>query len=525
LDKRRVRPWLTSLAAVPVLLCFFSAAQAAALPTKLEQLRVKAEECEKKGQWLDACACYDQILKIDRAQPEVRERFYLCLRHVQQLRRHQDPSLKTILNRPLTDALDIYEEVLVRLQMHFVERDKIQVSSLFLSGLQELRFALEDDSFLLEHLDGISPDKVRAFAMRLDQWPDHEIRQVRDARDQLRSVALAALDELQLSPAVVVMEFAFGAAHALDEYTTLLTPGQLSYVQAALHGEIVGIGIKVAVADQKLFILSVVPNSPAGEKGLKPNDRITRIDGQPTENWSEEMAGARLQGKAGSSVEIELLSVGEMTPHSVKLMRQPVQVPSVEWEAVPREGVGYIHVLTFQDTTVQELKDVILQLQTAQMKALVLDLRGNPGGSFKAAVQIAEMFLPDGVITFTESPLKKFKTTYRAHNPNALTFPLVVLVDGETASAAEVVAGALKENQRATLVGTTTFGKGSIQCPVPLDKVPAGIWITVAKFFSPNNQPYHGRGVTPHIIVELDVMGAQRTAAWQAAVQLAMMAR
>jgi carboxyl-terminal processing protease len=140
-------------------------------------------------------------------------------------------------------------------------------------------------------------------------------------------------------------------------------------------------------------------------------------------------------------------------------------------------------------------------------------------------VQVAELFLPDGVIVITESPLKRFRATYRAHNPHALTLPLVVLVDGETASAAEVVAGALKENQRATLVGAPTYGKGSIQCPVALDKMPAGLWLTVARFSSPSNQPYNGRGVLPHIREEVDVMGAQRESAWRVAQQLVLMPR
>jgi carboxyl-terminal processing protease len=349
------------------------------------------------------------------------------------------------------------------------------------------------------------------------------VRKIGDAREQVRAAALAGLDGLGLNPAIAVMEFAYGACNGLDEYTLLLTPAQFSYLQASLRGEFVGVGIKVALVEQKLVITSVVPNSPAGEKGLRPNDRLTRVDGQPTDNWSEETASARLMGKAGTPIDLELLSGDEAMPRSVRLVRQPVNVPSVEWEPMPREGIGYIRILTFQDTTVQELKDALLQLQAAQMKVLILDLRGNPGGTFRSAVQVAEMFLSEGVIVFTDSPIKKFRSTYRAHNPSALTLPLVVLIDGETASAAEVVAGALKENQRATLVGAATFGKGTIQCPVALDSIPAGIWLTVAKFCSPNNQPYSGRGVTPHILAEVDVMGSQRAAAWRAAQQLAMM--
>jgi carboxyl-terminal processing protease len=501
------------------------ALQAASLPAdKLDQLLARARECEQKGHWTEACAYYDQVLKTDHTQPEARERYPVCLQRAQQLRRHRDSGfIKSVAGRRLPEALDVYEEVLARLQANYVERDSIQVGDLFRRGLLELRYALEDEAFLQEQLSSVSPARVRAFTDQLDQWPGKGVRKIGDAREQVRAVALAGLDALGLNPASAVMEFAYGACNGLDEYTLLLTPAQFSYLQASLRGELVGVGIKVALVEQKLVITSVVPNSPAGEKGLRPNDRITRVDGQPTDSWSEETASARLMGKVGTTLDLEVFSGDEPMPHAVRLVRQAINVPSVEWEPMPRDGIGYIHILTFQDTTVQELKDAILQLQSAQMKVLILDLRGNPGGAFRSAVQVAEMFLSEGIIVCTDSPVKKLRSTYRAHNPSALTLPLVVLIDGETASAAEVVAGGLKENERATLVGAPTFGKGTIQCPVPLDSIPAGIWLTVAKFCSPSNQPYTGRGVTPHILAEVDVMGAQRAAAWRAAQQLAMM--
>jgi carboxyl-terminal processing protease len=268
----------------------------------------------------------------------------------------------------------------------------------------------------------------------------------------------------------------------------------------------------------------VVPNSPAGEKGLKAGDHIVRIDGQSVDGLAPEAITTKLQGKAGSTVELEVAFDEESGTQTVKLVRQAVTTPSVEFEPMPRDGVGYVRILCFQESTPQELKDAILQLQSMQMKALVLDLRGNPGGLFMAGVQVAEMFIPKGMIVSTVSPVKKLNKDYPANNPNALTFPLVVLVDGDTASAAEVVAGALKENDRATLVGANTFGKGTIQFPLPLESSSSGVWITAAKFFSPTNQPYSGRGVAPHILVEVDVMNAQRQTAWQTAQQMVMMA-
>ena len=520
-----MRPWAGVPVAVLSLAILAPPLPAEGLPARLDQVRLRAQECEARGQWTEACACYDELVKYDHTDADAREHFQVCLRHANQLRRHRDPSfLKTIAGRRLPEALDAYEEVLQCLLGNYVERDQIRLGALFGRGLQELRFALEDDAFLRENLANVPSDKVGAFARRLEQWPVKDVQKVREAREQVRAVALAAVNSLGLNETAVVMEFAWGAGNALDDYTVLLTPSQFAFLQATLRGEIVGVGIKVGVADRKVVVTAVAPGSPAADRGLKPNDQVARIDGQPTDGWSEEMASARLLGKAGTAVDLEV-AAGDGGPRHVRLVRQSLLSPTVEWEPVLRDGIGYVRILSFQDTTPHELKDAVMQLQALQMKALVLDLRGNPGGAFEAAVQVAETFLPEGVIAYRESPLRRWRTTFRAHNPGALALPLVVLVDGETASAAEVLAGALKENGRATLVGAPTYGKGSIQCPVALERLPAGIWITVAKFYSPTNQPYNGRGVTPHIPEEVDVMGAQRNAAWRAAQQLLMMPR
>jgi carboxyl-terminal processing protease len=525
LNTRDGRHWFSVAALALVLTCFLPALQAG-LPPKLEDYRSRAAECEKKGQWTEACSLYNQILRSDHSLEDIRERFQVCLRHVHQMRRHRDPSfLKNILSRPLPDALDVYEEVLFRLQANYLEKEKLRPGVLFQQGLQELRFALEDETFLQEHLPGMPLDRIRAFAAQLDQRSTGDVQTVRQAREQARAIGMDALDTLGLEPTVVILEFTCGACNALDEYTFYLTPAMLRFVQASLKGEFVGIGVKVGAVEQRLLVTGVVPGSPADEKGIRPGDRILRLDGQLVEDLSAETVAARLLGKAGTSVELEVLAVGEMLPHVVKAVRQTIHVPSIEWESMPRDGVGYVRILSFQESTVQELKDAILQLQAAQMKALVLDLRGNGGGHLRAAVQVAEIFLTDGNIAFTDSPNKALRNAYKAHNPNELTLPLVVLVNGDTASAAELVAGALKENQRATLVGTTTFGKGSIQYPLTLDTLPSGILLTVAKFSSPSNQPYSGRGVTPHILVDVDLMDAQRAAAWQTAQQLVMGAR
>lgn len=499
-------------------------------PAPPDALLRRAEELESKGQWREAGALYDSLLARERNSPEVREHYQQCLRHIHQARRLRDESFRQAVVglRLPSQTLKVYEQVLEVLRAHYVEIPRTEPAELFRQGLLELRWALEDPAFVKEYLAQVRPEGIAAFKHQLAEWDAGEIKTRGDARRQAFKVVEAARDAFDLPPAVVVFELVCGACNGLDEYTAFLTPAQLQDLQASLRGRSANVGIELAVVDQRLVICQVHPDSPAA-RTLKVGDRVLRIDRQPVDPARPGEARARLRGESGTVVEVEVLPAGEMMPpRSLRLERQALVMPSVEMEPEPRVGVGYVRVLCFTETTVQELKDAILRLQAAGMKALVLDLRGNPGGLFKPAVEVAEMFLADGLIVHTQSRQREFNDTVKSHNPNALSFPLVVLIDGDTASAAEVLAGALKENERARLVGQATFGKGSIQWVVPLKGVTAGVRITVARFLSPAGLPYTGRGVAPHLLVELTgepVDDAQRAAGWREALQMAMMAR
>ncbi len=229
------------------------------------------------------------------------------------------------------------------------------------------------------------------------------------------------------------------------------------------------------------------------------------------------MAMKLLEGEVGTQVELIVADPNGMTmPERITLMRRPFVIPSVAWR-MESGAVGYLRITCFQDTTLQDLDTGLGELQKQGMKALILDLRGNGGGLFDVAVETVRRFLARGKIVSTQHQDPKLNTTHYARNPAALAIPLVLLVDGETASAAEVVAGALKDNERARVVGQTTYGKGCSQGllrlpaqgllqqpPKPTGSATGGIRITVARFFSPAGHPYSGRGVVPHILVEHD---------------------
>ena len=527
-----MRQGLTVWTALLGALLFVPLVRAAGLPSDLQDKLARAKALEKNGEYAKAWELYYQIRKADRNPPEEVTRGYqFCLRRVQQARRFRDkPSQALTADLKASQALTVYTDVLTQLQNNYVS--KVSLGELFQYGVAEMRFALEDEEFLKDHLAAdASPAALQALKERLDGLRAERpaIKKLADAREQLQSVMLAA-GGLGIKPTAVLVEFVSGACNALDEYTAYLSPRRLAEIEADLSGKFVGIGIDVAVVPndrgvKQLVIRGVYSASPAAEKMLTRGDVILSIDGETPDPAAPGALVSRLQGEVGTSVELEVIAAADGMKRKVKVERQPVLIPSVDAGNL-REDIGYVRILSFQKTTPQELRSELLRLrsQPAGLRALVLDLRGNLGGSFEAALEVAEMFLSEGVIVYVQSRTQE--KVRRAHNPDALGVPLVVLVDGETASAAEVVAGALKDNHRARLVGQTTFGKGSIQCLVKLASLKAGLNVTVGRFASPEHVFYDARGVAPHEAVENTMtmmMGAdsQRERAFELAVRLA----
>lgn len=501
-DRTIRRHWFGAPLALAGMLCLPALADAASI-----DLLLKAEQFERQGQYNDALDLYEQMLLQDRSSAEVRERFQACLRRVHQVRRHRDVSFRnTILSLPIEQAIKVYSEVLTNLQARYVDRERVNPQRLFQQGVEELSLALLDESFLREHLAGAAPEAVRRFRAQLREgWLAQPVRDQRDAHRWVVEVALAARQAIGLRPTVTVLEFACGACNCLDEYTFYLTPAQLASELTDVEGELVGIGVELQPLDGKLLISAVAPGSPAERAGLKVHDEIVRIGMNLAGQLTAENARDSLRGQAGSTIDLEVRSADDQSLRGYRIVRAPVLVPSLlDVHMIdPLLGVGYVRLIGFTRNTPQDLEEAIIDLKSKGMKGLILDLRGNPGGLFKSAVKIAERFIPEGVLVSTQSQIRSYNRVHESHSGMAaLDLPLIVLIDGETASAAEVLAGALKDHQRALLVGQTTFGKGSIQDVLPLASVPSGIRITLAKFFSPRGQPYSGLGVAPHIEVE-----------------------
>jgi carboxyl-terminal processing protease len=490
-----------------------------------DDLLKQAAACEKHHHWGEACCLYEDLLHYRRDDARLRQAYQRCLRRYRIVQRHQDKLYRTALER-LTpaQALDLYVHVLETIDRVYTDRQKSSPAALFAQGLEELRFAFQEPIFTRAYFRDVSPEELDALQKRLADWRQRKISNRSEAREQVAAIGRTAQQICSGARpnllTVITLEFLSGACNALDEYTFFLTPGHYREVQAALHGRLVSIGVDLEMIDEQLEIRRVYPGGPADKAFLKPHDRIVRIDGQSTRALTVEKAAELLRGKAGTLVRLEIIPFDSRDAEAilVEVKRAPVTMPSVEHEMLkePFEfelesgmkvvfPIGKLTIHYFQESTLQEVKDALAALQSFGMKVLILDLRHNPGGLFKSAIEVAELFLPEGIIVVSQTHAikdRKLSGTIRADHPDALLMPMVVLIDGETASAAEVLAGALKDNGRAKLVGQVTYGKGTLQCVLPLDKpyfehMPAGIRITVAKLLSPHWQPYSGRGVEP----------------------------
>jgi carboxyl-terminal processing protease len=498
-----------------------------------DELLKQAAACEKNRDWRQACCLYDELLHRHRDDVRLRQAYQRCLRRYRIVLRHQDKLYRTALER-LTpaQALDLYVHVLETIDRVYTDRQKSSPAALFAQGLEELGLAFEEPIFTREYFPAVAQEKLSSFRKKIAEWRQRKITNRSEAREQVGAIGRTAQQlcsggKTSLLTAIA-LEFLSGACNALDEYTFFLTPGHYREVQAALRGRLVSIGVDLEGIDEQLVIRRVYPGSPAAEAGLKPYDRIVRIDDQSTRELTVERAAELLRGKAGTPVRLEVVPFEsvDLEIRFVEIKRAPVMVPSVEYgmdepfKIDLDDGmkaifpVGRLTIHYFQESTLQEIKDALGALQAAGMKVLILDLRHNPGGLFRSAIEVAELFLPEGIIVVSQTHAikdRKISGTIRADHPDALLMPMVVLIDGETASAAEVLAGALKDNGRAKLVGQPTFGKGTLQCVIPLDKpyferMPAGIRITVAKLLSPHWQPYSGKGVEPNFLSFHDIL-------------------
>ncbi len=297
-----------------------------------------------------------------------------------------------------------------------------------------------------------------------------------------------------------------GMLSGLDPYSQYFGPEELEDLKIETEGEFEGLGIEVIVKDGLLIVITPLLDSPAFKAGILVGDRIVKIDGDSTENMSIREAVKKLRGKLGTKITLTVVHEGDTVPTDITIERAKIYVNSIRGARMVDDGykIGYLAVSNFQENTVKDMDAAVQDLLEKGMKSLILDLRFNPGGLLNAAVDMADKFLERGVIVSTRGRDKTQNYVYQAHKKGTYpNFPMVVLVNNGSASASEIVAGALKDHKRGLLLGVRTFGKGSVQSLIPVGDGRAALKLTTARYYTPSGVCIHEKGIEPDIKVSL----------------------
>lgn len=288
-----------------------------------------------------------------------------------------------------------------------------------------------------------------------------------------------------------------------DPYSEYYSAEELAQIMEQTEGIYYGIGAYVSLDTLTSLpkISGVIEGTPAQEADLRANDLIYQVDGVSTYGLSLDEAVAMIKGEEGTQVTLTIIREGEDDYVELMVTRRRVESPTVEFEMLDEE-TAYIQIVEFDDVTIDQFADALATAKGSGMKGLILDLRANPGGSLNAVVEVARMLLPEGLIVYTEDKYGK-REEYTCDGTRQLEVPLVVLVDMNSASAAEILAGAIKDYGIGTLVGTTTFGKGIVQQIIPFSDGSA-VKLTISSYFTPNGNNIHGIGIEPDIQCEFD---------------------
>lgn len=345
---------------------------------------------------------------------------------------------------------------------------------------------------------GVLADKPAALG---DDLPWQDARMLAEVLERVKHDYVNPVDDHQLLQAAIR-----GMVSSLDPYSAYLEGEEYDEVKISSSGQYSGIGIEVSMEEEEVVVVSPFEGSPAAAAGIRSGDVIATIDGIPVNTTTLSDTIGRMRGKEGTSVTIGILRDGSAEPLQFTLKRSRVELRSVKAELL-EPGMGYVRISQFSETTGDDLDAALKDLRkrnAAALKGLVLDLRNNPGGVLEAAVSVSDTFLDAGVIVTAKGRTPESKFEMDATPGDALNgAPIVVLVNGGSASAAEIVAGALKDNHRAKLMGRTTFGKGSVQTVIPLPGDRA-VKLTTSLYYTPSGISINHRGIAPDIELERD---------------------
>ena len=329
-----------------------------------------------------------------------------------------------------------------------------------------------------------------------DGLPLNDLRVFAEVLGRIKSDYVEQVDDRKLLKSAIR-----GMLGGLDPHSSYLDPDEYRELQVGTTGEFGGLGIEVGMEDGFVKVIAPIDDTPAQRAGMQAGDMIVRIDGKPVKGMGLDDAVKLMRGKPGTSIELTVVREGEGNPLTMNIERAVIKVASVKSRML-EPGYGYIRIANFQARTTEDLLKATAKLKAEykdQLKGVVLDLRNNPGGVLNAAVGVSDAFLEQGLIVYTKGRVDDSKLEFKAGPDDILHgAPLVVLVNGGSASASEIVAGALQDQGRALILGSKTFGKGSVQTIVPIDDRTA-LKLTTARYYTPSGRSIQAQGIVPDI--------------------------
>ena len=350
--------------------------------------------------------------------------------------------------------------------------------------------------------EDIETENSDSLSASTNQLPLKELRNFTEIFDRIRNSYVEPVDDKTL------LQYAIdGMLSNLDPHSDYLLPDDFNELQEHTTGKFGGLGIEVGIEDGLIKVVTPIDDTPAKKAGIKSGDLIVSLDGEPVREMSLTSAIDKMRGEPGTDIELTIRRAGEPELLDFRVTRAEIKVASVRGESLG-DGIGYLRITQFQDKSGSELTDAIDKLQTLaqdnneQLNGLILDLRNNPGGVLDAAVEVSDAFLNTGLIVYTEGRIAESDFRYSASEETiAEDIPLIVLINGGSASASEIVAGALQDHKRAVIVGTQSFGKGSVQSVLPIGGDKA-IKLTTARYFTPKGRSIQAQGIHPDVFVE-----------------------
>lgn len=332
---------------------------------------------------------------------------------------------------------------------------------------------------------------------------DSEYKKLQQVLEALDYINKFYVDEDKVKGDSLLYGAIKGMLSTLDPYSHFMDPEEYKESQSEMGGKYGGIGVEITIRNDILTVVTPFEKSPAWYKGIRAGDRILKIDGVSTKNITINEAVKKIRGQKGTSVVLTILHEGEEKSEDIEIVRDIIKIQSV-WSYVIKDNIGYIRLRNFLESSSRDIEKVLMGFEKENVKAVIFDLRNNPGGLLNVSVDIADKFLPaDKLIVYTQGRSKDSSRKYysTSGNPYSETVPLILLVNKGSASASEIVTGAVQDNKRGVVIGTQTFGKASVQSVYTLGDG-SGMRLTTAYYYTPSGKKIHEKGITPDIIVE-----------------------